>query len=436
MTRLEQLRQENIEKSKELLKLRDKHLEGEAWTAEENELCDRLHKELTEGQQAAEREEKFEKVQRSMDTTSTLPAGIPLHGQAMQRTDPEQRQEDARVALTAWGRHQAGIELTAAERNVIERTGFDLNRREIELRASQTTATDPEVIPTGFVAEFEKARELVSPIRNICRILPTAGGNSIDYPMVDDTAVDSAKTAEASALSETAFAPTKITFGATKYGSMVKITQELLEDAGFNLETEIAQLLGERNGRATNAAFTTGDGTGDPQGINNASVGAALGVTYDIGDAGAENTLSWKTVIDLIHSVDPAYRSNGHLMMHDTMLAHLRKLSDDNNNPIWNADLTAGAPGTIFGVPVVINQDMDSFSDSTATGIANDAGRYMLYGDFQKFIIRDVGGGPRLKVLRERYAESDDIAFILWSRHDSRYLNAGTDPIKCMNWQA
>ena len=192
----------------------------------------------------------------------------------------------------------------------------------------------------------------------------------------------------------------------------------------------------QRNGRATNAAFTTGDGTGDPQGINNASVGAALGVTYDIGDAGAENTLSWKTVIDLIHSVDPAYRSNGHLMMHDTMLAHLRKLSDDNNNPIWNADLTAGAPGTIFGVPVVINQDMDSFADTSDTGIAADAGRYMLYGDFQKFIIRDVGGGPRLKVLRERYAESDDIAFILWSRHDSRYLNAGTDPIKCMNWQA
>ena len=263
--------------------------------------------------------------------------------------------------------------------------------------------------------------------------MPTAGGNNIDYPMVDDTAVDSAKHGEDTAITETAFAPTKITFGATKYGSMVLITQELLEDAGFNLETEIAQLLGERNGRATNNAFTTGDGTGDPQGINNSSVGAALGKTLGIG---AGDVISFKDVIDLIHSVDPSYRGNGRLMMHDTMLAHLRKLTDDQSRPIWNADLTAGAPGTILGVPIVINQDMDSFADTTTAGVADAVGRYILYGDFQKFIIRDVGGGPRLRVLRERYAESDNIAFIIWSRHDSRYLNAGTDPIKCLNWQA
>jgi len=59
----------------------------------------------------------------------------------------------------------------------------------------------------------------------------------------------------------------------------------------------------------------------------------------------------------------------------------------------------------------------------------------LLFGDFQKYIIRDVTGaeaGPVILRLNERYADYGQVGFFLFSRHDGDLLDAGTDPIRCM----
>lgn len=439
MTRLEQLKQRCISLSKDILRLRDAHSEGEEWTPEEDENFDRCSTDLNVSQADLAREERAHDVEVQLRKTSTAPEGLPLYGMVGSETrgGPEERREDGQTCLKAWALHRAGLELTSAQRNAVERTGFDLSRPELELRANQTTALDPEVIPTGFIAEFEKARASVSPIREHARILSTAQGNDVDYPMVDDTGETAGVVTEADTLTEDAYSPSKITFKAFKYGSQVKVSSELLQDSGFNLETEIAQLLGERVGRGTNNQFTLGDSTSEPQGIAHITTGAAAGVSLSEGGTG--DPITFQELLNLIHSVDPSYRVGAKMMCHDSMLAAIRKLVDGNERPLWNPDIEAGAPGTCLGVPIVINQAMVSFVPGGGSGAEDDVsttvGTHMLYGDFSKFIVRDVGA-PRLRVLTERYADADLIGFVLWSRHDSRYLNAGTDPIKALAWTA
>ena len=106
--------------------------------------------------------------------------------------------------------------------------------------------------------------------------------------------------------------------------------------------------------------------------------------------------ITFDEIIDLEHSVDPAYRSSPRaaFMMNDSVLQAVRKLKDGQGNYLWqNGNVQAGVPGTINGRPFYINQAMAS----QATGA-----RVMLFGDFSKYFVRKVGA-PVIGVMRERF---------------------------------
>ncbi|KFL25065.1 capsid protein, partial [Devosia sp. 17-2-E-8] len=162
-------------------------------------------------------------------------------------------------------------------------------------------------------------------------------------------------------------------------------------------------LLGERLGRKANTELTIGDGNGDPQGI---VVGSTLGVT-----AAAVAAITYDEVIDLVHSVNPAYRASPKVgfQFHDLTLKALRKLKDGEGRYIWSAgDVQKGVPSTILGYNYRINQAMDSLAA---------AKKIMIFGDFGKYFVRKVGG-IHLFVARERFAP--DIGLLGMIRLDGR----------------
>jgi hypothetical protein len=69
----------------------------------------------------------------------------------------------------------------------------------------------------------------------------------------------------------------------------------------------------------------------------------------------------------------------------------------------------------------VINQSM------TTPGPAKS----MLFGDFSKYIIRDVRE-VELRRLDERFAVLGQVAFLAFARADGDLLDAGTHPVKYM----
>lgn len=214
-------------------------------------------------------------------------------------------------------------------------------------------------------------------------------------PTVDDTAVTAEKHTEGTALTDDG--GKDVTFGqrsldAYAYDTeFVRWSWELEADSIFSMEALLGSLLGERLGRIANQELTVGDGSGDPNGV---VTGSTLGKT-----SASATAITADEIIDLIHSVDPAYRLNPKVrfMFNDSTLAVIRKLKDGEGNYLWQmGDVTRGEPGTLLGYRYSINQAMASIPAAAA------ASRVMLFGDFSKYYVRKVGA-PIIGVMRERF---------------------------------
>ncbi|MEW9808592.1 phage major capsid protein [Mesorhizobium marinum] len=283
--------------------------------------------------------------------------------------------------------------LTPEERAVL-RAGHD---KGAEFRAQTTTggsgAAGGYTIPTELANIMIETMAMWGPMydQDICTVMTTAGGNPIDLPTVDDTAVTAEAHTEATPLTDDG--GKDVTFGKKTLNAYVYDTEfvrfsfELAQDSIFNMESLLGGLLGKRLGRIANSKLTVGSGS-EPNGIVTAST---LGKT-----AAAAAAVTYDEVIDLVHSVNPAYRQSPKVrfMFNDLTLAVLRKLKDGEGRYIWTAgDVVNGVPGSILGYRYSINQAMAN----VATGQKS-----MIFGDFGAYFVRKVGS-PVIGVLRERF---------------------------------
>jgi hypothetical protein len=215
-------------------------------------------------------------------------------------------------------------------------------------------------------------------------VIRTAAGKTINYPTSDGTSETGellAQNATAAAL-DLSFGVKAI--GAYKYSSKsVAVPIELLQDSAVDIEAFVTKRLVTRLGRITNTHFTTGTGSGQPNGIVTAAGSGKVGTT------GQTLTVIYDDLIDLQHSVDPAYRQPGNcrFMMNDASVKVIRKIKDTTNRPIfvpgYDNDVPGkpgGVPDTLLGDPIQVNQDV-------AVMAAN--AKSILYGDFSFYTIRD-----------------------------------------------
>jgi HK97 family phage major capsid protein len=340
--------------------------------------------------------------------------------------------EEARPDQSGEGRGQdegEKIEYRAAFLE-LARNGFDVQEVSPEARAvlkagvvsklegrSQTVGTNSAggfTVPTELANVIDKTMKMWGPMYDeaICNVLTTASGNPIDFPTTDDTGRAVAKHTEAAAMTDDAgedavFA--KMTLNAFAYDTeWVQISMELLQDSNVDIETFIGELLGERLARRVNVELTTGDGTGDPNGIVTAS---SAGLT-----AAAVAAVTFDEVIRLQHSVDPAYRQSpkARFMFNDSTLSALRRLKDGNSAYIWQmGDVRTGVPGTLLGQNYSINQAMVDMATGTKS---------IIYGDFGKYYVRKVGA-PMVGVRREYYWPNIGLAGVV--RLDGDLIQTG-----------
>jgi HK97 family phage major capsid protein len=155
--------------------------------------------------------------------------------------------------------------------------------------------------------------------------------------------------------------------------------------------------------------------------------GATLGYTAGNSTTSGETTsITYDDLVELEHSVDPAYRKNARFMMSDTALKTVKKLKDGIGRPLWMAGLAVKEPDTINSYPYVINQDVAVPAASAKT---------VLFGDFTNYFIRRVAGVQVLR-LTERYADYNQVGFLAFQRWDGQLVDAGTHPIKYLQQSA
>ena len=228
------------------------------------------------------------------------------------------------------------------------------------------------ITPESFETALITALQDISEIRQYADVIQTTSTNNIP---VETTLGTATWTAEEGSYTESDAAFGRVQLEAHKLATITKVSEELLQDASFSLETYLATNFGKRFGLAEEAAFVNGNGSGKPTGIVS---GSSLGVT-----AAGTTAITTDELIDLFHSLLRPYRANAVWMINDSTAKLIRKLKDGDNQYIWQPGLVAGQPDLLLGRPVVVCASMPA---------ATTGNKSVIFGDLSNYTIADRTG--------------------------------------------
>ncbi len=258
-------------------------------------------------------------------------------------------------------------------------------------------------VPVGFSETVYGLARLVGPMLDVSDVITRASGESFRLPTY--TAYSTAtQYAAGSAIAESNPTFDSILLTPKKVGFIVQVANELLMDAGFDIESVIAEQAGNAIGFKVNDLATVGTGSTEATGIVTA---ASSGVT------GGTTTFTADQLIDLQFSLNGAARRLPGVgyMANTTSLGVMRKLKDDNNQYLYTVNV--GAPDNFAGFPIYENPAMSS----PATGVKS-----VLFGDFKSFKI--VTTGLDVATSTDAYFANDVTAYRFSYRFDSNITHA------------
>ena len=265
----------------------------------------------------------------------------------------------------------------------------------------------------GYLAPDEYQRTLIEALeeqnifRQLAHVISTSSGDR-KIPVVASKGTASWIDEEA-AYPESDDSFGQVSIGAYKLATMIKVSEELLNDSVFDLPSYIAREFARRIGAAEEEAFFTGNGTGKPTGVLNATGGAETGVT-----AASATAITMDEVMDLYYSLRAPYRRNAVFIMNDSTIKAIRKLKNGNGDYLWQPSVTAGTPDTLLNRPVYTS----SYMPAIAAG-----NKAILFGDLGYYWVAD-REGRSFKRLNELYAATGQVGFQSSERVDGKLVLA------------
>ena len=263
----------------------------------------------------------------------------------------------------------------------------------------------------GFLVPDEYERTLVEALeeenifRQLAHIIQTSSGDRKIPVVASKGTADWIDEGGAFKESDDAFG--QVSIGAYKLGTMIKVSEELLNDSVFDLESYIAREFARRIGNKEEEAFFSGDGSGKPLGVLADKGGAEVGVT-----AASATAITADELIDLFYSLNSAYRKNAVWLLNDSTMKNIRKLKDSNGQYLWQPALHEGGFDTLLGKRIYTSP----YAPELAAGQ-----KTVAFGDFNYYWIGD-RLGITFKRLNERFAETGQIGFIASKRLDGKLI--------------
>ena len=268
--------------------------------------------------------------------------------------------------------------------------------------------TDTEggyLVPDEFENTLVEALEEENIFRQMAKIIQTSSGDR-KIPVVATKGTASWMDEEG-AYPESDDSFGQVSIGAYKLGTMIKVSEELLNDSVFDLQSYITREFARRIGSKEEEAFFTGNGTGKPLGILAATGGAETGIT-----AASATAVTADELIDLYYSLRSPYRRNAVWTLNDSTVKAIRKLKDGNGQYLWQPGITAGAPDMILGRPVRTSTYMPEIAAGAKT---------IAFGDFSYYWIAD-RQGRSFKRLNELFAATGQVGFLASQRVDGKLV--------------
>lgn len=293
----------------------------------------------------------------------------------------------------------------------------------MEVRDALSVGTGSEggyTVPDEFERRLIQELEDNNVFRKIAHTIKTQSGTRT-IPIAAD-AGEASWIEEGSAIQEADMSFSQETLSAFKLGTMVKVSNELLNDSAFDIAGYIAQRFGVRFGNAEEKAFINGTGVSqNPQTTPSQPTGILTSLTASAGNTTADaGTVTFDNVYNLFYSLKSPYRRKASFMCHETLVLQLMLLKDGNSNYIWKPGLEVGEPDKILGHPIYTSAYMPAI---TGTASQDKKKKVLLFGDFGYYWIAD-RQNRTLKRLNELYAVTDQVGFIGTQRVDGKLILA------------
>ena len=263
----------------------------------------------------------------------------------------------------------------------------------------------------GYLVPDEFERRLVEALveenifRGLANVITTSSGDR-KIPVVS-TKGEASWLEEGQAIPESDDSFGQVTIGAHKLGTMLKISEELLNDSAFDLEAYVVREFARRTGAKEEEAFIGGNGTGKPTGILAATGGGQIGVT-----TASATAITLDEVLDLYHALKTPYRRSAAFITNDATVKALRKLKDNNGVYLWQPSIKEGTPDTILNRPIHTSAYMPTIAAGAKT---------LAFGDFRYYWIAD-RQGRIFRRLNELYAANGQVGFIATQRVDGKLI--------------
>lgn len=383
---------EMLEKRKNLLNTMDGFLDTHknsngALSAEDDATYSKMEKEFDELTASITRAQR----RANMEMEMNKPVNAPITAKPMVMTEQEEN--------------------TGRSSNAYKKNFWNAMRRKQmtpEMSNALQIGTDSEggyLVPDEYETTLVEALEEENIFRKLAHVISTSSGDR-KIPVVASKG-SASWVDEEGTIPDSDDAFSQVSIGAYKLGTLIKVSNELLNDNVFNLESYISKEFARRIGAKEEDAFFNGNGTGKPVGIFNATGGAEVGVT-----AASATAITADEIIDLFYSLKAPYRKKAVWILNDATIKTIRKLKDNNGNYLWQPSLTAGTPDTILGRPV--------YTSSYVPTIAAGA-KTIAFGDFSYYWIAD-RAGRNFKKLSELYAANDQTGFVATQRVDGKLI--------------
>lgn len=298
------------------------------------------------------------------------------------------------------------------------RKGVDNGLSDLEVKAGLSTLSDPDggfTVPEEVDSAIDRVAEEVSAMRR----LATVRGISTDTykKLVSVGGAGAGWVGEKDDRSETDTPElVQIAINTKELYANPAATQSLLDDSAIDIAGWLADEVSIAFADQENPAFISGNGVEKPKGLlayttvaNSSYAWGKLGYIA----TGASSTFpDADKLIDLQHGLRSVYRNGASFLMNDLTLAHIRKFKDGEGNYIWKPGLELGAPSTLLGKPVEIDDAMPDIA----------AGKFAVaFGNFARgYLIIDRIG---VRVLRDPYTNKPFVHFYTTKRVGGGIVN-------------
>lgn len=177
------------------------------------------------------------------------------------------------------------------------------------------------------------------------------------------------------------------------------VSQQMLDDAMFDVEKFLANEIATEFARAEGLAFVSGNGVNQPLGFLSSPTSAALDAVRPAGTlqtiatgvaGGFAGSDPEDALIDLVQALRSPYRQGAVFVMNSATAAEIRKFRTADGAFMFQPSLAAGQPASLLGYPLIEAEDMpDLAAGSLSIGFGNFKAGYVIAERNATNILRD-----------------------------------------------